>query len=175
MQRRELWKPTTGLGPREKEDYGTDSCRRTLSLQNTPSRRGRLPTRDRFRFKNIDQRCPLCLSSTESVDHLFFKCDKTREVWRVIKTWLRLRRIITTIPSAIKWIIKERSGVAVIRKARSFALITMVSLMWRAQNAVIFDLAVFEPKHIIFEVKRITYSTLYSVYSHEFVQEHLGV
>ena len=126
-------------------------------------------------LKNIDQRCPLGLSYTESVEHLFFKCDKTREVWREIKTWLGLRRIITTIPSAIKWILKERSGVAVIRKVRSLALITMLSLMWRARNALIFDRAPFEPKHVIFEVKRITYSTLYSLFPHELVQEHLGV
>lgn len=137
--------------------------------------KGRLPTRDRLGYLNIDQQCPLCLSGTESVDHLFFKCDKTRAVWREIKTWLGLRRIITTIPSAIKWIGKERSGVAVIRKARSLALISMVSLVWRARNAFVFDRATFDPKHLVFEVKRITYSILYSMYTHELVLEHLGV
>ncbi|XP_041990566.1 uncharacterized protein LOC121741750 [Salvia splendens] len=139
--------------------------------------RNRLPTRDRLgcRDTEIDQRCPSCTTETESVDHLFFKCTKTREVWRVIKTWAGMRRPITTIPSAIKWFLKERSGVTVIRKARSLALIATISLMWRARNAVIFDGATFEPKHLIFQIKKITYATLYSMFPHETVQEHLGV
>ncbi|KAL1569136.1 hypothetical protein AAHA92_00648 [Salvia divinorum] len=85
------------------------------------------------------------------------------EVWREIKTWLLgMRRIITTIPSAIKWMTKERSGVAVIRKARRLTLIATVSLIWRAQNALIFYQSALEVKKV-------------SLYTHQVVQQHLGV
>ncbi|XP_042045739.1 uncharacterized protein LOC121792017 [Salvia splendens] len=137
--------------------------------------KGRLPTRDRLGYKNIDQRCPLCMAHTESVDHLFFKCHKTWAVWKEIKSWLGMRRNITTIPSAIKWMIKERSGATIIFKARRLALIAMVSLMWRGRNALIFDGSAFKPKHLVFEVKKVTYAVLYSLYPHEQVTEHLGV
>ncbi|KAL1569949.1 hypothetical protein AAHA92_01361 [Salvia divinorum] len=136
--------------------------------------KGRLPTRDRLGYLGIDQHCPLCQTHPESADHLFFKCDKTRKVWKEIKTWLGMRRIITTIPSAIKWMAKERSGVAAIRKARKLALMATVNLMWRARNALIFDQTPFDPKHIVFEVKKVTYVVLYSLYPHEIVQQHLG-
>ncbi|XP_042012244.1 uncharacterized protein LOC121760673 [Salvia splendens] len=137
--------------------------------------RGRLPTRDRLGYQNIDQHCPLCMAHTESVDHLFFKCHMTGAVWKEIKSWLGLRRNITIIPSTINWMLKERSGATVMLKARRLALITMVSLMWRARNAFIFDGSVFQPKHLVFEVKKVTYSVLYSLYPHELVTEHLGV
>ncbi|XP_042009218.1 uncharacterized protein LOC121757801 [Salvia splendens] len=137
--------------------------------------KGRLPTRDRLGYMNIDQRCPLCMAHTESVDHLFFKCHKTWAVWKEIKSWLGMQRNITTIPSAIKWMIKERSGAEIVRKARRLALIAMVSLMWRGRNALIFYGSAFEPKHLVFEVKKVTYAVLYSLYPHEQVNEHLGV
>ncbi|XP_042041384.1 uncharacterized protein LOC121786833 [Salvia splendens] len=173
-------RPITGLGLKGNENSGNGSFGRISSLQiysltTWQALRNRLPTRDRLGYADIDQRCPLCNTGTESVDHLFFKCTKTREVWRVIKTWVGMRRPITTIPSAIKWFLKERNGVTVIRKARSLALIAAISLMWRARNAVIFDGVTFEPKHLIFQIKKITYATLYTMFPHETVQEHLGV
>lgn len=136
--------------------------------------RGRLATRDRLGYRDIDQNCPLCRTSLESADHPFFKCDKTREVWTTIKGWLGLRRVISTIPSAIQWMTKEKVS-AVIRKARRLALMTVISLTWRARNALVHEGTTFEPKHIIFEEKKLTYATLYTMYPHDYVQMYLGV
>lgn len=136
--------------------------------------KGRLATRDRLGYLNSAQECPLCLTHTESAEHLFFKCSKTREVWTTIKTWLGLRRLLSSIPSAIKWMTKERVT-AVIRKARRLALTATVSLTWRARNAVVHEGTTFEPRHIVFEVKKITYATLYTLYPQETVQHYLGI
>ena len=58
---------------------------------------------------------------------------------------------------------------AVIRKARRLALMSVVSLIWRARNALLHEGTTFEPKHIIFEVKKVTYATLYTMYPHDYV------
>ncbi|KAL1546539.1 hypothetical protein AAHA92_23121 [Salvia divinorum] len=136
--------------------------------------KGRLATWDRLGYLNIEQHCPLCLGDTESADHIFFKCQKTRDVWREIKGWLGMRRMMSTIQMAIKWMTKERHGAAVMRKARRLALMATVNLIWRARNAVVHDGTTFEPKHIVFEVKKITYEILYSLYPHDMVQLYLG-
>ena len=42
---------------------------------------GRLSTRDRLRFLDIDPTCSWCRGASESHDHLFFGCTYAREVW----------------------------------------------------------------------------------------------
>ncbi|XP_047966049.1 uncharacterized protein LOC125210550 [Salvia hispanica] len=136
--------------------------------------KGRLATRDRLGYLNEDQHCPLCLVNPESANHLFFNYPQTRLVWHEIKTWLGMRRLMSSIQIAIKWITKERHGATIMRNARRLALMTTVSLIWRARNALIHDGTTFEPRHIVFEVKKITYATLYSSFPHELVQHFLG-
>ena len=69
---------------------------------------------------------------------------------------------------------KERVS-TVLRKARRLALMATVSLTWKAQNAMVHEGTDFDPRHIVFEVKKITYATLYSRYPPETVQNYLGV
>ena len=82
--------------------------------------------------------------------------------------------MISSIPMAIKWITKERHEVVVMHKARRLTLMAIVRLTWKARNTLVYDGTIFEPRHIVFEVKKITYATLYSIYLHEIVQRHLG-
>ena len=88
--------------------------------------------------------------------------------------WLGIRRPLTTIPSAIKWMARENVGLAVKKKAKWIALAAMVSLTWRARNALIFDTKPFDPCHFIFEIKRVTYVTLYSMFPEDLVVSSLG-
>ncbi|XP_042003834.1 uncharacterized protein LOC121752811 [Salvia splendens] len=139
--------------------------------------KGRLETKatkDMLGYMDMDQNCPLCKSNIEPAYHHFLKCNKTREVWTAIKGWLGLRVTINTIPSAIKWMTKKKASV-VIRKTRRLALMTVVSLTWRTQNSLVHEGTSFEPKHIIFEVKKLAYATLYTIYPHDYVQMYLGV
>ncbi|XP_058726570.1 uncharacterized protein LOC131597930 [Vicia villosa] len=53
----------------------------------------RLPTKDLLMFRGIslsieNSMCAFCGIIPESCDHSFFKCDKTRVVWREIKVWV---------------------------------------------------------------------------------------
>ena len=49
-----------------------------------------------------------------------------------------------------------------------------VSLTWRARNALVHDGATFDPGHIIFEVEKVSYATLYFMYPHDYVQMYLS-
>lgn len=52
----------------------------------------RLPTRDRLTRWGIrtDDRCLLCNTTPESRDHLFFSCNYSFELWRMVASRLRL-------------------------------------------------------------------------------------
>lgn len=58
---------------------------------------GRLKTVDRLKFVDLPQTCLLCSDGEETHEHLFFACRKTKEVWQLVKNWLRISGSITTI------------------------------------------------------------------------------
>lgn len=59
---------------------------------------GRLPTKDRLRFVETEQRCVLCSDELENHDPLFSQCQVVRVVWDEVRRWLGINRIRTTIP-----------------------------------------------------------------------------
>ncbi|KAK6125389.1 hypothetical protein DH2020_040858 [Rehmannia glutinosa] len=71
---------------------------------------GRLQTKDRLHYMDIDQNCALCGTAPETLDHLFFQCNMTNQVWLQIKKWLCITRAMTTIKSALKYMKKEARG-----------------------------------------------------------------
>ncbi|KAG9145886.1 hypothetical protein Leryth_027441 [Lithospermum erythrorhizon] len=76
--------------------------------------RKRLATRDSLRFMNLDDvSCVFCRNEDETQHHLFFSCPFTSAIWCTIRTWLGIRRQMTTLESAIKWIKKEHGRVFV--------------------------------------------------------------
>ncbi|KAK6163807.1 hypothetical protein DH2020_000671 [Rehmannia glutinosa] len=72
--------------------------------------KGRLQTEDRLHYMDIDQNCALCGTAPETLDHLFFQCNMTNQVWLQIKKWLYITRAMTTIKSALKYMKKEARG-----------------------------------------------------------------
>ncbi|XP_047979069.1 uncharacterized protein LOC125220988 [Salvia hispanica] len=135
---------------------------------------GRLPTRDRLKFLDINRVCPLCNMEPESTSHIFFKCRKSRVTWGKIKAWLGVSRPLTTIQSAIKWMARENFGSAITKRAKWVALAATVSLIWKARNLLVFHSIVFDPNHLVFEIKRVTCTVLYSLYPEDSVVMALG-
>lgn len=54
--------------------------------------------------------CDLCSKELETLDHVFFACDISRYVWDRIRDWMSITRRMTTLISALKWMIKEARG-----------------------------------------------------------------
>ncbi|KAL0430919.1 UNVERIFIED_CONTAM: Retrovirus-related Pol polyprotein from type-2 retrotransposable element R2DM [Sesamum radiatum] len=72
--------------------------------------RRRLATRDRLSFLHEEEACSLCINRQESARHLFFECPFSDFVWSHIRHWVGLSRRMSTLPSAMKWFKKEKTG-----------------------------------------------------------------
>lgn len=60
----------------------------------------------RFHMKLVDDdQCPMCLSTVETIDHLFFTCPFSARRFKELCTWLQLYKYPLMIPSIInyKW------------------------------------------------------------------------
>ncbi|GFP82681.1 putative ribonuclease h protein at1g65750 [Phtheirospermum japonicum] len=94
----------------------------------------RLLTRDRLHYLDIDKACAFCGRVDKSVQHIFFECTFSGEIWRGIRDWIGIRRSMTTIASALKWIKKEGRGTTWHGKAKRMALASTVYHIWIARN-----------------------------------------
>ncbi|KAL0294493.1 UNVERIFIED_CONTAM: hypothetical protein Scaly_3120600 [Sesamum calycinum] len=95
--------------------------------------RGRLSTRDRLMFLQEDSSCSLCINIQETAKHLFFECPFSNLVWTNIRQWLGIHRRMSTLLSAVKWLIKEKRGPPCRTKRDS--------LLWHARSTAYGDIA----------------------------------
>lgn len=72
--------------------------------------KNKLLTKDRLVFLQIDRRCSFYTHFSKSTAHLFFDCSFSRAVWDVIRVWVGIKRLMSTLRSALKWIKKEGRG-----------------------------------------------------------------
>lgn len=83
--------------------------------------KGRLKMVDRLKHLSVSQVCSICNTHSETHDHLFFLCKATKAVWLKVRGWLRIRRRMTTIASAIKHMKREKKGARLLNKRRSIS------------------------------------------------------
>ena len=101
----------------------------------------KLPTLVNMDRKDIDVAsllCPICSEHDECVDHLFFSCDMTRDIWALLARWCQLD--IPEISNILEWFSWLDSS-HILKKAR-FILeriaVTMMWSIWNFRNASIF-------------------------------------
>ncbi|XP_057965889.1 uncharacterized protein LOC131156317 [Malania oleifera] len=116
--------------------------------------KGKLPTCDRLPVEGIEQSCVFCKEELETQDHLFFKCKFLEEVWREIKGWMGLRRSMSTIKAATKWIHKEVKGNGVHAAGKRIALATTVYFIWHFRNRYRFENHVISPIELVIVIKK---------------------
>lgn len=126
--------------------------------------KGKLHTKDRMHFMNIDDTCVLCNHGHESLQHIFFQCSISRDIWQFIKTWLGLHRSMTTIASSIKWIKKSSRKQSKQGKAQRIGLACTVYMIWNARNRKIFEDCSPNIADICFKIKSHVYKVLYTLY-----------
>ena len=107
----------------------------------------KLPTLVNMDRKGIDVAsllCPICSEHVECVDHLFFSCDMTRDIWALLTRWCQLD--IPEISNIVEWFSWLDSS-HISKKVR-FILegigATMMWSIWNFRNALIFS--VVKPK-----------------------------
>ncbi|KAL0342995.1 UNVERIFIED_CONTAM: hypothetical protein Sangu_1186900 [Sesamum angustifolium] len=129
----------------------------------------RLSTRDRLMFLQEDSSCSLCINMQETAKHLFFECPFSNFVWTNIRQWLGIRRRMSTLLSAVKWLIKEKTRSSVQNKARLIALACTVYSLWRHRNEVIFEGKTPCPEELVISIKITVYRILLSLFPHELI------
>ena len=127
--------------------------------------RRRLATRDTLHFLELDDTsCVFCGDADETRDHLFFSCSFTREVWRCIRGWLDIHRLMTTIESSLKWIKKDFRGAGTKPKMILLAFCSTVYEIWRARNARVFEDVTCTPDDIVARVKLATFRVMFRMF-----------
>ncbi|CAH9134267.1 unnamed protein product [Cuscuta epithymum] len=126
--------------------------------------RNRLPTYDNLGFLDVINMCFFCKGGPETIPHLFFGCTFTGQVWDMVRQWLGLKRRMTTLLSAVKWIKEEHNGANIKAKSIRISLCYTVYWTWRTRNAICFDGAKAKVEDIVSHIKYMVYKILYSLY-----------
>ncbi|KAK6122644.1 hypothetical protein DH2020_043620 [Rehmannia glutinosa] len=115
--------------------------------------KGMLQTNDRLHYMDIDRNCAFCGTALETLDHIFFQCNMTKQVWIQIKKWLRITRAMNTIKSALKYMKKEARGTSWQSCAKKSAVACTVYHIWTARNRRLFEGTVVTSDGITREIK----------------------
>lgn len=98
----------------------------------------KLLIKDKMKFLDIDRTCIFCGLVEEMEHHIFFSCPLSYSVWEKIRSWLGLKRSMSTLPSVLKWIKKEAWGTFWQSKVKRIALTSTVYRLWTTRNRRIF-------------------------------------
>lgn len=104
-----------------------------------------------------------------------FSLDVLEHVWNRIKDWLRVQRSMTTIPMAIKWLLKDRPSSAILRKARWVGLVATIYHLWNARSCLIFEDRPFDVRRLVRDIKQDVFRVIYSLYLVQDVVTQLGM
>ena len=66
--------------------------------------RERLYTQDRWFTQDLDMKCLLCNNNEEDHQHLFFKCEWSKQLWNLIKTKCKIQAPDLNWQSMISWL-----------------------------------------------------------------------
>ncbi|XP_057982366.1 uncharacterized protein LOC131167587 [Malania oleifera] len=123
--------------------------------------KGRLPTNDKLIGDGINRDCVFCNSEMETIDHIFFKCHFSKEIWGQIKAWLGLRREMSSLKAALKWLHKEARGTGIQPTGKKIGLAATVYLIWHFRNRRKFEGKIISPPELIDVIKRYTYRAIF--------------
>ncbi|XP_075076500.1 uncharacterized protein LOC142163143 [Nicotiana tabacum] len=109
---------------------------------------GRLNTKDKLVSWGVrdEQVCPLCEEDNESINHFFFSCVWSANVWVKLLQWLGIHRAAMCWQDELKWAIlhmRRKTVVAIYR----MVLAGSIYFLWQERN-----LRIFQAKRRSFEV-----------------------
>lgn len=114
-------------------------------------------TRDRLTKWNMvlsDDRCVLCGKAAESVAHLFFTCDYSRELCRAVATCVSVQNIPVWYSDWVHWITHFAGRNTIKAKVVVAAVAGTVSLLWKERNARVHGAQGQGVDSILFRIKR---------------------
>ena len=126
--------------------------------------RGRIQTKDRLSFMNIDPTCQFCGYLTESSQHLFFACPFSQAVWKDIRWWCGLTRGMTTLTSGVKWLRRTARGTSTLSMAQRLAFSCTVYYIWMFRNRLIFEQYTPAVQEVVRKIQTQVYQILFTRY-----------
>lgn len=102
---------------------------------------GRISTKERLAKQGItvDQTCMLCSREQECIDHLFFECDFSKEIWSRILKWQRIHRQLKLWQEEIEWANIEMRSNNPTAKVFRMTFAGCVYYIWQERNFRIFQ------------------------------------
>ncbi|CAH9073233.1 unnamed protein product [Cuscuta europaea] len=82
---------------------------------------------------------------------------------------MRLGHDMTTLLSAVKWIMKTHRGSTPKAKAARLAFCATVYYIWHGRNEIRFEGGSKTEGDIIAKIKHVVYKVLYNLYPHELI------
>ncbi|XP_075099181.1 uncharacterized protein LOC142176040 [Nicotiana tabacum] len=86
----------------------------------------------------IDQTCELCKEENETMQHLFFECKVTREVWERLLKWQGIQRSLMTWDEEVELASKEMEGKTQKAEVYRMTLASCIYYIWIERNSRIF-------------------------------------
>lgn len=101
---------------------------------------GRLATKDRLAKWGVIQSpiCPLCQRMNEELEHLFFQCSYTAEVWSSILAWQGINRGTLNWTGEVHWAIKYMKGRGRTALVYKLAMASSLYYLWLERNSRVF-------------------------------------
>lgn len=101
---------------------------------------GRIATKDILHKFGIgtDRNCSFC-SCEETIEHLYFECRKTRQIWEEMLNWIGYHRQVQNWKDEKSWIIRETNKKGWRRLILKMAIAETCYWVWRARNDYVFN------------------------------------
>ncbi|XP_070040460.1 uncharacterized protein [Nicotiana tomentosiformis] len=97
---------------------------------------GKLATKDRLMKWGVisGQECPLCLTQNESINHIFFQCDMSIQVWCKLLQWQGINRAAMPWLEELKWAEDYARGRSATAEIYRMTLASGVYHLWIERN-----------------------------------------
>ncbi|XP_009617973.1 uncharacterized protein LOC107811610 [Nicotiana tabacum] len=100
----------------------------------------RLLTRDRLIKWGVvaDKTCPLCNLEDESIEHVFFKCEISTQIWKHILQWQGIKRDSKCWDEELTWVVQNASGKSPGAAVYRMLLSAIIYYIWNERNQRVF-------------------------------------
>nr|XP_016474435.1 PREDICTED: uncharacterized protein LOC107796204 [Nicotiana tabacum] len=86
-----------------------------------------------------DLSCPLCNAADESIDHLFFQCQYSANVWSKLLKWQGVTKVPTLWQVAITWAARHMQGKSTGMMLFRMTLAACLYCVWNERNLRLFQ------------------------------------
>ncbi|XP_074288106.1 uncharacterized protein LOC141613269 [Silene latifolia] len=121
-----------------------------------------LPTIDNLNLRGLHlvNRCVLCCSQDENLEHLFFRCSFSSLVWRNISSWAQVP-FTDDLSQVVNWFHASLRGNDPRSRCKRAGFLATLYYLWNERNDRIFKGIVSSSESICIKIKFVTRCRMY--------------